>query len=579
MKKYYLRFILMLTLLISIELNSIAQQILIDKGIYTEGLWCFPLYADSLSYVYLPAQGRLALDERGGPRFSYLRYIINKPSDNNNSRSITEADGGGILHFLVHYDTPEKVVNSAEESLRKMLKKQEINLKGPIIFEKGSFVLVSSILNPDNGKEEKKLIAKGDAPVLENSSIALSFSLSPIQSKLLLESFRMKTPDISLVFDLAFSGLTDSYDAELEIDWSRIKNSKAYKAGGSVYFIGADVESTFDKMREESAIKLKTNGNHEAMEGLLNTVYSKLLSLMFTPTQEDKVESQGGLGSSLENLLEPNGLLGSRRTTGFGLNLTYKYKDIQSSGMSRLFFKGRSTVLRHHYVAFNIGNIFGQYGNDKNYFNDVPLWDPTFQQREIFVGIDGDLENEFKKMLNSVTVTMSKKHESGNTTLENLLINKDTFKTFAKPLSMVYGNQSDTNRIVWMDYQYKSIWQFQGGINYEVPTQTSSAAMINLYTPFHRKTILLDGDLEALKNEGVRAVSIKVFYNFFGKLKEHRITVRPGENISEKTFEITLPNDIEEVDYELTWIKNDGSKHVKNGKDKYGLIFLDEMQK
>ena len=102
-----------------------AQQVLIDKGIYTEGLWCFPLYNDSLSYVYLPSRGRLALDEKGGPRFSYLRYVTNKPTEKNTNKSITEADGGGILHFLVLYDTPEKAVTAAEESLKKKLAKKD----------------------------------------------------------------------------------------------------------------------------------------------------------------------------------------------------------------------------------------------------------------------------------------------------------------------------------------------------------------------------------------------------------------------------------------------------------------------
>ena len=579
MKKNQNTTLYLLLFFIIINANlGFAQQVLIDKGIYTEGLWCFPLYNDSLSYVYLPSRGRLALDEKGGPRFSYLRYVINKPTEKNTNKSITEADGGGILHFLVLYDTPEKAVTAAEESLKKKLAKKEIKIKGPMIFEKGSYALVSSVLTQDSSKTEKKLIAKGDAPVFENSSMALSFSLTPSQSKLLLESFKMKTPDISLVFDLAFSGLTESYDAELEIDWSEVKKSENYKAGGSVYFVGADIEVGFDKLRRDNAIKLKSNGSNAAMEGLLNTVYDKLLNLMFAPAKQETAESSGGIGSALSSLLG-DGALGSRKTTGFGLNVGYNLKQMQSSGTSKLFFKGRSTVQRHHYVTFNIGNVYGQYGKDQSYFKDVPLWDATFQQREIFVGIDGELEKEFKKMLNSVTVTMSKKHESGNTTLDNVLINKETFKTFIKPLSMVYGFQADTNRMAWMDYQYKSIWQFQGGVNYEVPIQTTSAAMINLYTPFNRKTIFLDGDLEALKNKGVRAVSIRVFYDFFGKPKEHRVTLRPGENISEKTFEITLPTNTEEIDYELTWIKTDGSISSKKGKDKYGLIFVDEMPK
>ncbi|MDZ4710513.1 MAG: hypothetical protein SH818_19090 [Saprospiraceae bacterium] len=556
-----------------------AQQVYIDKGVYLEGLWCFPLHADSLSYVYMPTRGRLSIGEDKKPKFSYLRYIINKPSENNTNRSITEADGGGILHFLVLYDTPEETVTSAEEALQKKLANKNIKIKGPVIFEKGSYALISSILNPSNGSVEKKLITLGEAPVLENSSIALSFSLKPQESKLLLESFKMNTPDVSIIFDLTFGGLTDAYDAELDIDWSEVKHSDAFKAGGSVYFVGADIEVAFEKMRRQSAIKLRVNGSGGILEGLLNTVYDKLLNLMFVPAKPEKVEQAGGLGAALNALTDPNGPMGSRKTTGFGINVGYQMKDMQSSGVSHLYFKGRSQVTRHHYVTFNIGNLYKQYKDDPSLFIDINLWDPTFQQREIFVGVDGDLEKEFKDMLNSVTIILNKKHQNGQTTLENVLINKGTFKSLDKPLSMLYGYQSDTNRLAWLNYEYKEIWQFQGGVNYDTGLNKSDASMINLYVPFYRKTILLDGDLNQLKTTGIRAVSIKLLYDFFGQKKEHRITLRPGDDITEKFFQVTLPNAIEEITYELTWIKTDGTSVSKTGKDKFGLIFVDEMPK
>ncbi len=568
-----------MSILLISRLTISAQQVYIDKGVYIEGLWCFPLHSDSLTFVYMPTRSRLSIGEDKKPKFSYLRYIINKPKENNSDHSITEADGGGILHFLVLYDTPEETVTNAEEALRKKLNNKALKIRGPMIFEKGSYALISSILNPSNGSMEKKLITMGEAPVLENSSIALSFSLKPQESKLLLESFKMSTPDVSIVFDLTFGGLTDAYDAELDIDWSEVKRSDAFKAGGSYYFVGADIEVAFEKMRRQSAIKLRVNGSGGMLEGLLNTVYDKLLNLMFVPAKPEKVEQAGGIGAALNALTDPNGPMGSRKTTGFGINLGYQMKDMQSSGVSHLYFKGRSQVSRHHFVTFNIGNLYKQYQNDPTMFIDVPLWDPAFQQRQIFVGIDGDLEKEFKEMLNSVTVVLNKKHQGGQTTLENVLINRSTFKSLGQPLSMVYGYQADTNRLGWLSYEYKEIWQFQGGVNFDTGLKTSDASMINLYVPFYRKTVLLDGNLDQLKTTGIRAVSIKLTYDFFGQKKEQRLTLRPGDEMAQKFFQVTLPNGIEEVEYELTWIKTDGTSISKTGKDKFGLIFIDEMPK
>jgi hypothetical protein len=574
--KAYLK-IAVLAFLLGAGLPLVAQMPLIDRGEYIEGLWCFPLHTDSLTFVYLTNSARFAFNEEKGPQFSYLRYSIAKPREGNTTNSITEADGGGILHMLVLYETTPESIQKAEDALRKKYgNNQNVKLRGPMSFEKGTYALVSSIITEGSQKKETKLIATGEAPVLENTSLALSFSLNPVQSKLLLESFKMKTPDVSIVFDLGFTGLTEGYDAELDIDWSEVKKSQGFNAGGSVYFVSADVELGFEKLRRESAIRLKVNGSGGMLEGLLTTVYDKLLNLMFKPVEAEKVDP-AGMGSAIGALIGPNGLLGSRRTTGFGLNVGYQLKELQSEGHSHLFFKGRNTVQRHHYIAFNVSNIYQKYGNNPDYFKDVPLWDPKFQQREIFLGVDGDLEKEFQKMLNSVTVNMRKKHQSGDVTTDSKLITKDLFKAGFKPLSMVYGWDADSSRTKWMEYEYTNIWQFIGGGSYQTPWELSTAAMINVYTPFTRKIIAVDGDLAGLQAKGVRLVSIAVSYPFFGKINRQRLTLRPGDNISEKNIEITLPNNVEEVDYEISWQKADGTLITKKGKDKFGLIFIDEM--
>ncbi|MCP9755426.1 hypothetical protein EGI26_09700 [Lacihabitans sp. CCS-44] len=556
---------------------NFAQQILVDRGVRVGGLWCFPLISDSLSYLYLPTNAHLSLDESKNPQFSFLRYVINKPKSGNNA--VSDADGGGILNFLVQYDTPENLVKTAQGILRERLKSEDITIKGPLVFDKGRYTLISSIIKSDTSKPTRKVLTTGEAPVLEGSRIALTFDLKPEASKLLLESFKMATPDVSLVFELGFSGLTDSYDAEMTVDWSEVKKSEAFKASGSVYIVSADVELGFDKLKRDGAIKLKSNGSDQQMEALVQTVYDKLLTLMFKPVKPETVppDQQGGL---MDALLGPNGILGSKNTLGFGLNVGFQMKDLQSEGKTNLYFKGRSTVNRTHFVTFNIGNLYNEYGKDEKYFKDIPMYDPTFQQREVLVGVDGDLEKEFTKMVNSVTVILDKKHQDGRETLHSVIITKksqDSLKVSKKPLAMVYGFQKDTNRVEWLKYKYKTIWQFQGGGNLEMDWKTESSAMINLYTPFIRKTIMLEGDAKAINAKNIRAISVQIEYPFFGQKKQQRVTLKTSESLIDKKFEITLPNNVEEVDYSITWFGNDGSQKNVKGKDKYGLIFLDEM--
>lgn len=566
------------SLLIGTRSQCVGQQILLDRGIQAEGLWCFPLQTDSLIYKYLPNHARLALDESQKPKFSFLRYVINESQQDNSAATIQEAGGGAILHFLVLYETKKEQVAKAQKRLRALLDNDQIKLVGPVLFDQGRYALISSIINPATGSEEQKLLAIGQAPILEGSQIALTFELDPHRSKLLLETFKTSTPDVSLIFDMTFKGLSDSYNATLEIDWTQVQKHQSFETGGTYYFVSADIEAAFDEMMRDNAIKLTTAGNDAAMEGLLNTVYNRLLELMFDPIPPEQVPDNEQLLESLGSLISRKGILSSGKTVGFGAHMGYKHKQIKTGGKSTLLFNGRNSIERHHLISFNAGDLYHQFGKDSSVFKDVLLLDPTFQQREIFVAVDGSLENEFDQLLNSVTVTLNKKHQSGKQTIQEIILKRQSFDDYDGTLSMVYGSDQDLDRNQWLEYAYQANWQFQGGGSYQTDWIAESGSMINLFTPFKRHTIELEGDIESLETHQIRAIVVQIKYRFFDQVKSERITIKPGESMDGKKFEITLPSDQAEVPYDIIWIKEDGSRLAHRGTDRYGLIFIDDLK-
>ena len=554
---------------------AVGQQILIDRGIQAEGLWCFPLASDTLTYLYLPDEARIALDDAGQPQFSMLRYVINTPSENNGRATTTEADGGAIVHFLVEYRTDSRKVSSSEHALREALESPNIKLQGPIIFDEGRYALISSVLSPTEKPSERHLLATGQAPVLEGGRIALSFDMSPEDSRLLMESFKMATPDVSIVFDMSFSGLSEAYNAELKVHWSQVHQSMGGHTGGSLYFIGAEVEAMFDDLRRDHAIELTTSGSDEVTEALVNTVYDKLLALMFEPLKPEQIPERGGLWDALSKSLGNRGLLSSQNISGFGLNLGYEMKRLKSEGTSVMQFNSQSSMQRHHFITFNAGDLYQRYGSDQRFFRTQDLDDPAFQQREVQVAIDGELIKEFGDLVNSVSVTLRKQHSNGEQTVREILVDR-RFAADSLEARLVYGSKDDADRLAWLGYEYRTKWQFQGGEYYQTDWVPERSSMINLYAPYERRSIQLVGSIELLDDLGIRAVVARVTYPFFSKTRIAQLVVRPGDAVEDKRVDITLPLNQYDYEYSITWYFRGGEQRSVSGRDASGLLFIDE---
>ena len=471
------------------------------------------------------------------------------------------------------YETNAAQVVQATEDLRKITANEKARITGPIIFKEGRYALISTIINPETQKNEKRLFAVGNAPVLEGSKIALSFSVTPKDSKLLLESFKASTPDLSLVFDMSFAGLTDAYDAELTVNWEEVRKNMEIRGGLSVYVVSLQAEYVIDDLIRKNAIKLKTSGNDAASEAMMTNIYNKIVDMLFERVRPEQNQLQNN-----STLTQAIGAVmgGSSGGIGIGINAGFKWRDIKSRGTTTVNFNSRVSAERHHYITFNIGNFYSKYGDNDRFFRTISLDDPDFQVRKVSIGVDGELVPEFEKLINNVTVTLKKDHDDGKETIGQVSLKKGQLPAnLQKELS--YGAIGDTNRLNWLSYKYKTSFQFLGGKSFETPWKEQTDAMINVYTPYQRKEISVEGDVSLLKDKKVRAVVVQVEYPFFEEIRKLQMTVRPTDDLNTKKMEITLPLGKNEYKYRIIWIMSDGSSKDYNGVDNSGIIFIDNI--
>ncbi len=554
-----------------------AQLVSLDHGVRLAGLWCFRLASDTNQYVYLPGAARLARDADGRPRFSFVRYVIDAPAGGDGG-GIGTAKGGGVLHFLFEYVTPAESVTAVRQALRAVAG-DSAWLRGPIVFTGGRYTLISSVIRTDSGPNRVAL-ATGNAPVLENNAMALSFDLAPDAANLLLATLQTATPDISILFDMTFSGLSAAYDAELEVNWADVRRTMDLQAGGTVYYIGADVKLLFDSLMRNNSIRLRSSGSDAAMEGLLQVVYDKLLDLMFRPAQPEQAPAaqRGNMLDALAMLSDPQQMSNmSRQISGFGLYAGFKLQELKTSGRSVLRFNHRAAAERHSTIVFNIGDLYRRFGSDTAHFRAVNLLDPMFQQRDLHIAVDGALAAEFERAINSVTVTVRKRHENGHQTLREIVLDGRRARSDSAPLRMTYGWDGDEDRLAWLQYDVRTQWNFRGGGLYRTPWTTMDASMIDLYAPFERRVVQVVGDSAALARQGVRAVVVQVTYPFFNGPRQHQMIVRVAAPVTDHEVEILLPRNEFGYDYNVTWQLEGGRRRTAHGHDSSGLIFIDEV--
>jgi len=286
--------LMVLFLLLAFSRTGVSQEIMLDKMEKCVDLICYPGMDDPNTFYYLPDQPRLAYKD-GKPQFSFLKYARTQETG---KAGIGRAEGGGIIHFLVTYGVSKSRIQAAERELQE--RHPDAKILGPIVYRKGHFALITSF--KQGNETTTKTVAVGKAPLMEGQKTAVSMALTREGAELLWESFQTDTPDISLVFDMEFTGIREPYEATLEADWSRVSKHDHVKAGLKYKWFGADVDILLQELRQTGAIKITTKGTNAVMDNILQSANEKLLKAMFDPAPADDLTRAAAEKNSYDNL-------------------------------------------------------------------------------------------------------------------------------------------------------------------------------------------------------------------------------------------------------------------------------------
>jgi len=262
--------------------------------------------------------------------------------------------------------------------------------------------------------------------------------------------------------------------------------------------------------------------------------------------------------------------------SNFQISIAFRYRKIQRSGTFTFNMKQWNRVEIPIRFAANVGNL-SRYMDDTRMFRRVSLNDPMFKQREIPVTVDVASEEVFADMLNAVTVTLKKRHESGKDTLDEVTIQRSDFSS-GEVETVVYGWDGDDDRDQWLEYDHRVRWSYAGGPVVETDWQQTSAGALVLEPPLRPRQLTLEADPVVLREQGVRDVVVEVQYPAGDTVRKAHATVRPSEDVGQQV--LTLYQDPQNPDYTYSfdW-RMYGGQRIEAGpfEDTADYIYLDEI--
>ncbi|GGD11452.1 hypothetical protein [Hyunsoonleella pacifica] len=252
--------------------RDFAMQITVDKPVEAEDVVLFPGVKDKDSYWYMSKNVKLATNEDGSPKVSFVKWVYNE--DNGEDEGL----GGGVLHCVFGYGATTEQLNKARTALRRINGKGKI--VGPVIFKSGTVTVAVPKLNDP---EKQEVVAVAPAPTIQGAYVATNLQLDKRSASLLWESFDTPNPLVTFNFNMELAGYNSPLEAKITINREQIHNSRRMQAGVATPWLAAEVGSFFDEMIDNGAIEIEKIGENFEMQEAIDRAVEMATQEFFTP--------------------------------------------------------------------------------------------------------------------------------------------------------------------------------------------------------------------------------------------------------------------------------------------------------
>jgi len=525
----------------------LKAEVLLDKAPLQVGNAILLRDSDSKNvFYYLPNKPRIATWPDGTPKLTFLKY----------TKAGEKELKGGILHFFVTYSLTPQELKDVRAKLKK--RNEKFVLKGPVIFKKGTFAVISAAIG-EGGAFTRKVIGEGKAPLVSGSEVSVSIAVTPEGAAFLDEALRQPTYPVSIRFDMTYEGLTHKFNAKAKIHWSKVrdyfeeykkwrifKTKKFFVWKWKVQKGTGESLNISDDLVSKQYIEIDVTGEDESMEAILQTVTDTVMREMFEmkielPTGATEEEGEGeeeeaskdrdyGVSTTIKKV--------TRKGTAI-INLTKRLRQERDTGP----------------MDASIGDILRKYKNDKRVHDVINLDDPDLEDRTVFSILDGEDFDNFGKFINFVTVSFKKVHPKGQPTTRDVIFNSKTFAEKGNMLPFIYPRLGEGEE--WLNYEYKTTWSFMGGIKVVGNWVKTDEPAVSLSPPHRYRTVDIIADEENVAQYNIKLITVTLKNRVFDRDRVRQVKIMPQQSMWEK-YEYNHEEGNLQFSYQITWLLGDG---------------------
>jgi hypothetical protein len=239
---------------------------------------------------------------------------------------------------------------------------------------------------------------------------------------------------------------------------------------------------------------------------------------------------------------------------------------VASYKMKRSRVSGSFTInLNKYTVATQTIRFNRNLGDLRRHLRDIvqvfDRGDTAFRRRDVGVIIDGENVTDFKDFVNTATVVLEKTHQDGSMTQRAISVNRVNFGQDSTKFKLSYNRLGDEAGADFLTYRYQVLWNFFGGIEMAETPRVYRGEDITISPPMTRRMIEIEADPTTVSREGIRIITLRIFYNPGDRERVIQLSLRPGrdgQEMSKKVY-IVLPDDRADYAYEMRWVMQDGS--------------------